>query len=72
MKQLIQFSLASSLFFGSSVFALNPIQGFYGGIMAEVSHGLIDNSNFSNQSNSLFRNPELLTCWRRWRRFYWL
>lgn len=39
MKQLFQLSLISSLALSPSVFALNPVQGFYGGLMAEASHG---------------------------------
>lgn len=38
MKQLIQFGLISSLLVSQSALAINPIQGFYGGIIAGMSH----------------------------------
>jgi hypothetical protein len=39
MKQLIKFGLMPSLLASSAVFALNPVQGFYGGLLAGISHG---------------------------------
>lgn len=39
MKQLIKISLISQLLCNTSLFALNPIEGFYGGLLGEVSHG---------------------------------
>ncbi len=39
MKLLIKVSLLSPLLWSTSLFALEPIDGFYGGLFAEVSHG---------------------------------
>jgi len=39
MKQLIKLSLVSSLVLSNSVFALNPVLGFYGGLLGQVSRG---------------------------------
>jgi opacity protein-like surface antigen len=39
MKQIIQISILSSALLSTQVLAINPIQGIYGGLMAEVSHG---------------------------------
>jgi len=39
MKQLIKLSLVSVLALSNSVFALNPVQGLYGGLIGEVSGG---------------------------------
>lgn len=38
MKQFIQFGVGSSLLLSSSAFALIPIEGFYVGVMGEMSH----------------------------------
>ncbi len=42
MKQLSQFAIVTSLALSSSAFAVNPVQGFYGGILAEVGAGPSD------------------------------
>lgn len=39
MKQFLSFGFISSIAFSSSLFALNPIPGAYGGMMAQVSRG---------------------------------
>lgn len=39
MKQLIQISFASSVLFSGAALAVNPIQGFYGGLLSEGSRG---------------------------------
>lgn len=52
MKQLIQLGVVSSLLIGQSSFAINPIQGWYVGVLAGVSLGpssyptLFDTSGF--------------------------
>lgn len=44
MKQLVQLGILSNLLISSAAFAVNnPVQGFYLGIMAEVSHGPASN-----------------------------
>lgn len=39
MKQLIQLGVVSSLLIGQSALAINPIQGWYVGVLAGASHG---------------------------------
>ncbi len=39
MKQLIRLSVISSLAFNTLAFAANPMPGFYGGLLGEISHG---------------------------------
>ncbi len=39
MKQLIKLGLLCSLIHSTSIFALNPVNGFYFGLFGEVSHG---------------------------------
>lgn len=39
MKQLIKIGLLTPLFYSTSLFALKPIDGFYGGLVAGISHG---------------------------------
>jgi hypothetical protein len=43
MKQLIQLGILSSVLISSPASAINPVQGFYGGLMAGMSHGPSNN-----------------------------
>src|SRR5580704_9615639 len=44
MKQLIRFVIVSNLIISSTTFAIgNPVQGFYGGLLAGISHGPTSN-----------------------------
>jgi opacity protein-like surface antigen len=54
MKRLIQFSMISSLLLSAQASALNPIGGFYGGIMAEVSHGPSNEEVYFLEDDLLF------------------
>lgn len=54
MKQLIKFSLFSSLLLSTQAFAINPIQGFYGGLIGEVSHGPSNDQVFFREDAALF------------------
>lgn len=39
MNQLLKLSLLASMVLSTNAFALSPVQGFYGGLMGEISHG---------------------------------
>lgn len=39
MKQFLKIGLLAPLFLSTSAFALKPIDGFYGGLVGEMSHG---------------------------------
>ncbi|TAL60787.1 MAG: P44/Msp2 family outer membrane protein [Legionella sp.] len=52
MKKLVQCSVLSSLLLSSSVFALNPVLGFYGGLLAQGSRGNT-NIDFMFTSNGI-------------------
>ena len=54
MKQLIQLGLLASLALSNSVFAVNPVQGFYGGLMAEGSRGPGNNIIDFHHDNMMF------------------
>ncbi|BCA94867.1 hypothetical protein TUM19329_12280 [Legionella antarctica] len=55
MKQLIQLGVLSSFLASSAALALNnPIQGFYAGIMAGISHGPSNNSVIFEEDRTLF------------------
>lgn len=58
MKQLIQFSVISSVLFNTTAFALNPVQGFYGGILAGPSHGRSSQTIVFTQDQTVFRGKE--------------
>lgn len=54
MKQLIRLGMLSPLLVNTSIFAMNPIQGFYGGLLAEVSHGPSNAPVYFIEDNQLF------------------
>lgn len=54
MKQLIKLGLLSPLFC-TPIFALNPVNGFYGGLLAEISHGPSDAPIYFREDNMVFR-----------------
>lgn len=51
MKQFIQLGLISTLALSHSVFAVNPVQGLYGSIFGEVSHGPSDHTIHFTRDN---------------------
>jgi opacity protein-like surface antigen len=59
MKQSVCMGLLASVCFNSSLYAFNPVQGFYGSLLVEGSHGssgftvLIPHPNFPNPPLSI-------------------
>lgn len=54
MKQLIKLTLCSSLICSTSLFAINPIDGFYGGLLGEVSHGPSGDQIYFKEDTMIF------------------
>lgn len=54
MKQLIKIGILSQLLCSTSLFALNPIEGFYGGLVGEVSHGPSNDQIYFREDNMIF------------------
>jgi opacity protein-like surface antigen len=54
MKQLIKIGLLSQLLCTTPLFALNPIEGFYGGLLGEVSHGPSNDAIVFREDSQIF------------------
>ena len=54
MKQLIKIGLLAPLFLSTSLFALKPIGGFYGGLIGGVSHGPSGTEIYFHEGGMLF------------------
>lgn len=58
MKQLIQIGLVSNLLLSTSSFALNPVQGFYAGLLAGGSHGRSSQTIVFTHDHTVFTGKE--------------
>ena len=54
MNRLVKLVTASPLLYATSLFALNPIQGFYIGLFGEVSHGPSGDEIYFEEDASIF------------------
>ncbi|RUR06182.1 hypothetical protein [Legionella sp. km772] len=54
MKLLTKIGLLSPLFLSTSLFALKPIDGFYGGLLGEISHGPSGDEIYFHEGGMLF------------------
>jgi opacity protein-like surface antigen len=54
MKQLVKLTLVSHLLCSTSLFAFNPVNGFYGGLFAGMSHGPSNATDYFGQGNTVY------------------
>ena len=54
MKQLVSIGFITPLLISTSLFAVIPIDGFYGGFLAEVSHGPSGDQVYFREDNQIF------------------
>ncbi len=54
MKQLIKIGLLSPLLFSTSLFALTPIDGFYFGLLGEMSHGPSNDGVYFHEGTQIY------------------
>ena len=55
MKQLIKLGMLSQLLLSTPLFALNPVEGFYGGLFGEMSHGPSNDTVIFREDAQLFQ-----------------
>lgn len=54
MKRLIKLGLLSQLVCATQLYALNPVEGFYGGLLGEISHGPSNSDVIFTEDSLLF------------------